>query len=326
MSKHCILLTLLILALACLSGCAGRNRSSAADGRVNQYLDQADTFLEEGLLDSALASFGMALEENPRLVDAQMGMADIYRGRGNYEVASHLYQLAADTDPTNFDANYWLGVCKQMLGQFHEAIAAYLRARAIRPDSPETNRDLASAYLQVGRPGEALPYAQQAVQLNPDEQKAWYNLAATHGLLGQYEEAVDAYRQAAELGELADPVLLGLADAHLHLGNYQRAVNVLDTLIRKAPTATAHERLAFAQFKLRQFDQALVNYRKAVELSPTEVAALNGVGASLMTQYLQGGRADKQVRDQAIAAWRESLRVQPAQDRIIDLLSRYSRL
>ena len=319
------------LALLCgtlAGGCAlsPSVREDADQARTREYLEQADQFLERGLLDSALAAFGLALEENARVTEAHMGMGAIYRERGDYELASRAYKRATTTDPTNYDAHYYLGLMRQLLGDVDQAIRAYLQALAIRPDSVEANRDLAAAYLQSGRSGDALPYALRATRLNPGSQTAWTNLAAAYSLLGRHEEAVNAYRQAAELGELPREVLLGFADANLQLGRYERAITLLERLLRQEPSATAHERLGYALFKQRRFDESLAQYRRALAINPDETAALNGLGAVLMTNYIQGNRSEEALRDEAVESWRRSLRIRPTQPRIADLLSRYSRL
>ncbi len=321
-------IVLALIAGTVVAGCAIHPTSTdrAREVRAARYIQEADQYLGQGMLDSALAAFGLALEENPELTQAHMGMGEIYRTRGDYSLASSAYERAASTDPTNFDAHYYLGLMRQLVGNIQAAIQAYLQALAINPNSVEANRDLAAAYLQAGQSGEALPYALKAIELDPDAQAAWCNLAATYSLLGRYEQAVDAYREAAELGDLADPVMLGLADAHLRLGNHQRAINVLRTLLRKAETATAHERLGYALFKLREFDEALVEYRRAAELDPRDTAALNGVGATLMTMYIQDNRDRSSLREEAITAWRRSVQLRPDQPRIVDLLARYGRL
>ena len=319
---------LLLLCVAIPLGC-GINQKPQVDKTLilaQEHIEEAKQYLDQGMLNSALAAFGLALEENPALTEAHVGMADIYRQRGNYEVASAAYERAANTDPTNFDAYYYLGLMKQFLGNLQAAIVAYLQAMAIDPDRIEVNRDLAAAYLQAGQTGLALPYAQRATELGPDSQATWCNLAATYTLMGNYTNAVNAYRRAAELGELADPVMLGLAEAHLHLGNYQRAINVLQVLRRRAPSGIVHERLGYARFKLRDFDGALESYRMAVDLNPNDIAAINGVGACLMTRYLLSNRTNLVDRDEAIGSWRRSVRIQGDQQRVIDLISRYSNI
>ncbi len=297
-----------------------------ANRRAQAHLGEAEIYLDQGLLDSALAAFGLALEENPNIAEAHMGMGGVYQQRGDYELASRAYERATIVDPNKFEAHYSLGLMKQYLGRVREALRSYKMAWRLNPDSFEVNREMGSAYLQLGRPGEALTFVQIATRLEPDSQAAWCNLAATFNLLGRYEDAVDTYRQAAELGNLADPVLLGLADAHIHLNNFQQALNVLEALIRRSPSVTAYERLGYVKFKMRQFKPALFQYRQAIALAPDDTATLNGLGACLMTLYIQDGRISTARRDEALSAWRKSIKLKPQQPRITDLLSRFSRI
>lgn len=310
----------LVAAGLTLGGC------QTGSSRARAHVEQGKELLEKGLTESALAAFTLAIEENPRLTEAHMGVGDVHRQRGDYEAASRAYEQATRLQPNSFDAHYYLGLMQQFLGRLSEAVRSYLRALTINPDDFDANKNLASAYLQLGRPSDALPYAERAVYINPQSQVAWANLAATQSLLNQYDKAVDSYRQATELGEYAEPVLLGLADAHIRLGNYERAMITLESLIRTQASATAYERLGYAQFKLRRFTESLASFRSAVELDPNDPASLNGLGVCLMTLYIQGGRTDLTQRDDALDAWRKSLQIKPDQPRILDLLSRYQRL
>lgn len=338
MKMRCLSL-FLILPIAGLSGCqtgpadtAGGSAtgdpalSAALDPVAREHMERAGMYLDRDLPDAALAAFGLALEENPEITEAHMGMGDIYRKHKNYPLAERAYQRAVNTDPDNFDANYFLALTKQLAGKVREAVEVYLRALTIEPESFDANRDLAAAYLQLGQPRQALPYARKATEVG-DSQAAWTNLAAVHSLLGNYELAVEAYREALEEGEAAEPVLLSLADANIKLGRHERALNVLQQVIaRNRNNSTAYERMGYALFKMRRFDEALVRFREALSTNPADTAALNGVGVSLMTQYIQGGRNDPRLRDQALDAWRRSVQLRPDQPRIVDLLSRYRQL
>ena len=315
-----------LLLVACLLLPACQFEQSARERAANEKLAQAQELLERGLSDEALAAFEAAMAENPDLTEAQIGAASIYEDRGDLTAAKQRYEKAAETDPGNFTAHYKLGLMQQLLGDIRTAIRTYLRAVAIDPDNFSVHRDLAAAYLQLGRPREALPYAERAVQLDATSQQAWSNLAATYSLIGRHDDAVNTYRQAAELGELADPVLLGLADAHIKLGNFQRAINTLQTLVRRSPSSTAYERMGYAKYKLRRFEESLGSFEQALEYSTRDTAALNGVGVALMTLYIEGGQEEASKRDRAIDAWRNSVRINQDQPRIIELLTRYGRL
>ncbi len=330
-AAEAVVLTTLLTAAGVLSGCSSTGTGgSRAQRQVNeqkaeQRLETARILMDEGRFDAALAEFGLALEENPNLVEAHLGMGEIFHERNQYDFAARAYERASTVDPDNVQAHYSLGLMRQLMGNLNQAIESYLRALVIDPYDAKANRDLATAYVQVGRPDYALSYAIRGTDLQPDDQASWCNRAAIHNLLGQYEEALTSYRTATELGALDDPVLLGLADTHLRLGNYQRAANTLESVIRTNPNATAFERLGFAHFKRRDFPNALDNYKRSLEMNPKEVAALNGVGATLLTYYLQGDQKNRTQLEDALGSWRESLRIRPNQPRIVDLLSRYQR-
>lgn len=318
-------LSLLVLAAlpACRQGLSARSQKQA---QIDALMDDARRFREEGLDDSAFARFGQALLENPRIVEAHLGIGDIYKERGDYDKASVRFELAAAIEPTNYDAHYNLGVCKQVLGDLAYAIKSYKQALSLKPDSHEANRDLASAYLQDNKAGLALAYAERAVQLDREAFGAWANLGFIYVRAERFNDAIDAFRTASELAgekDEVEPVLLGLADAHIRMGNYTRAINVLSTLISTKPTSTAHERMGVALFKQRKYEEALSHFKSAVELDDTDTAALNGLGVAYMTLYIEGGRSNTWQRDQALDAWAKSLELNPNQQSIVSLVSRY---
>ena len=319
---------ILLLAFALLlTGCGTTLFGpSPTQRKVDKHLADAREFREQGLDDSSLAALSLALESNPKLTEAHMGRGEIFRERGDYELALNSYQAAVEIEPNNFKAHYYLGLTNQLTGNAEDAVRTYLKALAISPQDFLANRDIAAAYLQLGDPSSALPYARLATKVNPESQPAWSNLAATFSLLGRYEEAIDAYRTANELGELADPVLLGLADAHIRLGNFPRAINTLNSLILTSPSSTAHERLGYALFKMRRFEDALEQYENALQFDNEDIAALNGAGACYMTLYIEGERENRFQAERAKECWRKSVQLSPDQPRIVDLLSRYSRL
>ncbi len=320
-----ILVAAAALLVLSLPGCAFGG-SRAISRQASDHLHDARKFRELGQENAALTALSQAIENNPKLTEAYMGMGDIYRKKGQLPLARDRYETAATLEPRNYQAQYNHGLMLQLLGQAKDAIRAYQRALSITPESFDANRDIASAYLQLGTPESSLPYALRATELNPDSQPAWSNLAATYSLMGRYENAIDAYRTANELGELANPVLLGLADAHIRLGNFSRAINTLNSLIISNPSATAHERLGFALFKIRRYEDALDQFEQSLQFDTEDLAALNGAGACYMTLYLEGERENAAQYDMAIECWRRSVQLGPHQTRIVDLLSRYTRV
>ncbi|MEM1211284.1 MAG: tetratricopeptide repeat protein [Planctomycetota bacterium] len=318
----------LFLTLAFLPGCQSY-RQQVREARALAFVDEAEQHREQGDDEQALVAFAMAIEVNPKLTAAHLGVGSIYKDRGDLEQASQAYENAVGSDANSFEAHASYGLVLHLMGRLREAVSSYLRAIPIDPDDAEVRRHLASAYMQLNDPAAALPHALRAAELNPDSQSDWANLASNYALLGQFEDAVDAYRQAAELGDMAEPVLLGLADAHIRLGNHARAINTLNTLIFRAgpaASATAFERLGVAQYRLRRYEDALRSFARALSIDPNDIAALNGTGAAYMTLYIEGDRDNATQKQRAMEAWRRSIRLQPQQPRITDLVSRYANL
>ena len=287
---------------------------------------QGKVYSDNNQLEAAIASFGFALEENPNLTEAHLGMGHAYRIYGSYNVAENAYTRAVKSNPQNYDANYYLGLSYQMQDKIQRAIKQYLRAIIIDPNRVEANRDIASAYLEVGAPQKALDYALKATKADPTSQVVWINLAATANLLGKYDVAVEAYREAAELAPLTPELIPSFANAHIKLKNYTRARNLLEPLIASSDSPSVIERYAYVLFKLKQYPDAMAYYNHSLSINPNHIAALNGKGACFMTLYVQGDRTDNNLKNQAFTAWRKSLKLEPRQPRIVDLLSRYNHM
>jgi len=335
---------LLLLAAGLSTGCAAPGGGAAAptpppptsrvpdDARVapafavtpEQRVKAGELLRDAGQLDAALAEFNQVLETSPQMVEAHVGLGTVQHKKEQYQDAKNTFTFATQLDAMSFDARYYLGLMQQVLGETGQAIASYRQALAIDPDDAKAHRDLATAYLQIGRPDLAIPHAEASVRLEPDDQAAWCNLAATYSLQDRYDDALDAYRTATELGDLDAPVLLGLGDTHLKLNNIRRAVNALNELVRRFPSGIAFERLGYAMFRSRDYRSANRAYRNALEYDPDATAAMNGLGACLITEYArQHDRRDQSNLREALALWRRSVQLDRSQELIVDLLSRY---
>lgn len=301
-------------------------RTSPNSDVSNQLLKQAMQAQSAGNLDQALNTFLQILEKDPKNFNAHMGVGDIYHIKGDFQVAANTFEKARTINPRNFDVNYKLGLMYHLLNRVSDAIQVYLTALSINPDSYEANLNLATAYLQINQPALGLPYAQRAVKLNPTTVVVHANLGAIYSALNRHEEAINAYRTAAEQGELEPHVMLGMADSLIKTGKFTRAINTLNVINQQKQNAVANERLGYIYFKTGDYEKSLAAYEQANNLDDNNVPALNGIGVNLMTQYLQGERNNKKLKNRAIQVWQQSLRINPQQRRIVDLISRYREL
>jgi len=328
-----IAVVLALLPCVTLSGC--RQRAAATRpveapaaaptvSEAQQAVNRGNILASQGLDKIALAEFERAIAINPRLTTAYVGMGEIHKKSGDYAQAERAYGKAAEVEPQNFGVQYNHGLMLQLLDRVAEAVRAYIRALQIKPNDFDANLNLATAYLQLNEPGAALPYAQRAVSLNPNHGPARVNLGAVYTALTDHESAVVEYQQAAELMELTPQLLLNLADALGKAGRYAEMQNTLEELIRLNPSPVAYERLATAHFRQRRYDEALANFRRALELDANYYPALNGVGVSMLNRYLLSNKQDIEALREGISALRRSLQIERRQPAVVDLLARYS--
>lgn len=318
------------VALSAIGGCEAPQETGPPkltarqiEERGEERVEVAEQLRSEGRLDDALTYFALAIEDNPTLTTAYIGMGQIYQERGNHYEAERRFRVAVQQEPRSFDAQYGHGLALQMLNRLTDAIGAYLRALSISPNDFNANMNLATAYLQLNEPRQALPYARRAVELNGDNGNARVNLGSVYAALEWHNEAVRQYQSAAELMDLTPPLLLNLATSLGKSERYIEMANTLEQLVEIEPSAAAWERLGFARFRLRRYEAALEAFRYSTAIDPDYYPALNGIGVCMLNKHLLSQRTDMQARREAVAAFRHSLRVNRNQPKIVDLLSRY---
>ncbi|MBL8746623.1 MAG: tetratricopeptide repeat protein [Phycisphaerae bacterium] len=325
---------LVLCVLVMLTGCRSGSRSgsgpsgqrgAAADANTEAYVAQAKELRTAGRDDEALALLTRAIEANPTLTVAHLEAAEIYETKGDFEAAEKSFGTAARQDPSNFSAQFGHGRSLHLLNRIAEAVRSYLMALAIQPNNFDANLALATAYLQIDGPSQALPYAQRSVQINPSSGPARANLGSVYSQLGRHRDAVEQYQAAAELMELSPSLLMNLAESLGKIERYDEMVNTLDLANRLQPSAAAWERIGFANFKMKRFDESMAAFRQAIALDGSHYPALNGLGVCLLNQYLLSNKKDAEALSESMSHFRKSLRINNRQPRIVDLVARYER-
>ena len=257
---------------------------------------------ETGDYEDAIRIFEDLLAQNPTLTDAR----------------------AARLEPLNFDAQYGHGQVLEALQRYSDAIRAYQRALVIRPESLAANIGISQSYLESDRPESAIRFAEAAAALEPERIETRLNLALAYEQVGRFEDAIAQYEVALELGDTTEGLLLRVIGAYMKSKRWQEAANAAETLIKIAPTATAYERLGRALFRLRKYELSMEAYQEAVEIDPENWPSLNGLGVNALNAWLNSGRADTQMALTARESFHASLRINPDQPKLVEILTSYS--
>jgi tetratricopeptide (TPR) repeat protein len=299
-----------------LSGCAYQTS-------LDLYL-KGQLEAEKGRLPAALAALSAAIKENPRLGLAYVARANILQQQGNFEGAAQDYEQVVKLEPYNFTANFQLGVIYQQLKKFAQAVAVFQRAVEIRPLDPQANMNLALSFMQIGQPIQGLYYAQRAVQADEKSATAHANLGVLYAQSQYHSAAIDSFKRALELDSRQPEVYLNLGQEYYSTGSYEQAKNVLETARSLAPSVRVSERLGATCYRLQQLDQSEAAYRDAVRLDPGDIAALNGLGAALMSRALLAPGDHVETAKAALGFWNQSLARDKNQPAIQNLVNQYT--
>ncbi|MBY0309224.1 MAG: tetratricopeptide repeat protein, partial [Phycisphaerales bacterium] len=196
-------------------------------------------------------------------------------------------------------------------------------ALAVNPGDFQTNFYLSVAYYQLGETPQAFTFGERAVRIDPKSGPARVNLAAVYADMGRHEDAVNEFQQSFELVEPTPRILLGYAESLRNLSRFAEMRSTLEQLVKRTPSAAAWERLGYAQFKLKEFDQAEESFNRSLAADASYFPALNGIGVCELNRYAWSNNADNDAKVRGVTALKKSLTINGNQPSIQALLGRF---
>ncbi len=326
----------LLMLAGLLVGCATRDLQTTAElspqrrAAIEDYL-QAKEQLRKGDQQAAVAALQEAIRQDSKMVMAHSLLGDIYKNDHDYSKAASQYEVLVDLDPDTADNHAKLGLMYFLLHRLESAAKSFLKAVKIDPKNFDAHMNLAAVYLALDEPAEALQYAQRATEINSASAAAWCNLAICYDSLpvgpvktNQFQHAEQAYRRSLELNSEQVQTELYLAQNLMRQQKPAEARSVVRAVLQAENSALTHKLLGDTWFLERKFDEAVKEYDAALKLDPHYFKALNEKGWVLMTQYQDSMELDENKRAMAMQTWQQSLRLNPEQPRIVQLVKQYT--
>ena len=169
-------------------------------------------------------------------------------------------------------------------------LSLWTQAVAANPTSAMNYDHLSQSYLNREEWDKALVNAQASVKLNSNYPIGLATLGAIYNQLERYAEAEAVYSRAIELTPTFSEAKNGLAIAQLGLGEYEAVRGFAGEKIESQPESVfGYLLMAKAFHKQFIYNQAENYYKKAVEIEPASVDALNNLG----NLYMEWGRLDE---------------------------------
>jgi serine/threonine-protein kinase len=262
---------------------------ATAHGNVGTML------LRKGHADEALVSLREAVRLAPESASALATLGGAFESLGRYDDAAEACRRAIGFEPDYAMAHSNLGRVLLLTGELEEAVGAFRDAVRLGWNTADANANLGLALLHLGRDAEAVDALRLAIEKDPASAESHFNLGLVSERLGKLDEAADAYGEATRLRP-------DHAAAHNQLGVVLHAQGKLDAAIvayreatRHGPkvAAVAHLNLGGIYGRRRDFDAALAELRKALQLRPDYAAAYEAMGFV----FLERGDLDDALRE-----------------------------
>lgn len=139
-----------------------------------------------------------ALELDPNLVVAHIGLGNAYLFKGNYVRATEHYKRAVELADSPQLHNY-LGTSLRTQGYLDKAASEYLKAIELDPNYSPAYMNLGATFLYMSKLGDSIADERKSISLNSNEPEAYYYLARALELSDKPKEAIENYRTFIKL-------------------------------------------------------------------------------------------------------------------------------
>jgi len=271
----------------------------------SQYQVLADHYLKTSKTEDAVAAYKKMAAVDPNDLRIQVKLADLYRStnqvdqavmqygligsmllrRGAHDEAAAVFQKALELSPN--DAGIQKNLVRSLLAQKNPTAAiAILKAAPRTADSLSL---LAEAQLEMGQRADAARSAEQAIALDAKHEGARLLISRVRIAEGSFDAAlsavapaVDAAIAAGDFARAAAGLSPILAAEPSHRGTLRKMAEVREAEGSSTEATRLRVQLGQEDERRGESDEAMANYRRALELSPgdadvtTRIAGLSG--------------------------------------------------
>jgi len=252
--------------------------------------------------ETAYATLAAGLDKAPDHYPLQLYTGNACLKLSRPEEAITHYRLAITLEPDAAEAHANLGRAHHAMHDFESALVSLRRSLELKPETGATHLQLAMTFNAMGRLDEAAAAAARASELLPADPEALNFLGMVWAEQGRLDEAIAMHRRAIQIRPDLPGAYGNLGLALFQRGDVAGAALAYEQGLALESVAEIHDNLGNALLKLGRVDEAITNYRRALELQPKNLNTRCNLAAALA----EGGGPR-----QAIAAYREILALKP---------------
>ena len=208
--------------------------------------------------------------------------------------AVKLLEQAGVIDPQN-DQVFWnMAIVHMEMRKYDRARDDLQKGIAISPNAASYHEKLGTVLMELKDWQAAKPALEKAIQIEPDLFKAYYKLAQVDEQLDDQQNAMKQYSMAVEKGPRFLEAYSSLGRLYADLGYLEQSVQVLNEALKVALKGTeeeaqVHHLLGTVLQQQKKFDQAIAEFRAALDVVPGMRDALFSLG---WTYSLKGNKEE----------------------------------
>jgi tetratricopeptide (TPR) repeat protein len=236
---------------------------------VQKLYSEAKAAQEQGDDTTAIGKYGQMIRLAPHLGAAYNNLGRLYFNHRQYAEAIPVLERGLRVDPEMHTATALLGLSYFELGEDQKAEPLLERAVRANPADSNVQMSLAHVLLNLGKNQEAIQSLNEYVARNPKDQQAWYLLGKTY--LQMSEDALGKVNQIDPNSYVAHEVA-GEIDESMH--NYDGALVEFKKAVELGPeTAGTHLRLGNVYWVMGKWQSAQDEFRSELTIAPTDCIA-----------------------------------------------------
>jgi tetratricopeptide (TPR) repeat protein len=209
---------------------------------------------------------------------------------GNTAAAIRDYRSYLKLRPDAVDARSNLGAALASTGNYTEAISEYQEALKGSPKNPRIWLNLSLAFYKSGQISRAATELEALHAVQPGNKQVVLVLADCWLRMGEDNKVIGLLTPVEKQDEKDLAVAYMLGTALIRSKQLERGQQMIDRILRNGDSAEARLLMGTAKLNALEFNEAIADFQKAVELNP-----------ELPDVYTYLGRAHLEVEDQAAA-------------------------
>ncbi|MBZ0285784.1 MAG: tetratricopeptide repeat protein [Anaerolineae bacterium] len=244
-------------------------------GRLLIELDrQADTSLGRSLSDAELASQlgDQAITAAPNDVRSFTLKAKALVWMSDSASAIPIALRGIEIDPNFAPLLAVLARAYTDIGRYQQGLDYGFNAVEADPMNADAHRSYAIALIWVGERDAAIRELEDAININPNLTTPYFELAGQYVGASMYEEAVATYERILTMEPRNAKALLRMCEVYSRIGQDEQGQGYCDDALTIDPNyAQAYRQLGMVNFRRRNYEGAIENFLKCVDLESEEI-------------------------------------------------------